>query len=125
MGVDAPQENRIVQQLLRLWHPITLVFGLSIGLNLLLWGLALFVFPRGEAAAILHYSSDVGIDFVGEGRHISVLPLVGSVILVLNGVVGAAIWRADARVAWLTWSSMPLVQGFLLAGFYFLWRINS
>jgi hypothetical protein len=84
-----------------------------------------FTFPRRESAAILHYTTSVGIDFVGEGRHIMVLPAVGLLILVVNLVVGRIIRTADERTAWILWSAVPIVQVFLLLALFFLKSLNS
>ncbi len=93
-------------------------------LNLCAWGLAL-LFPRHESTAILHYTSNVGIDFVGEGRHIIVLPAAGALILVLNLVVGRLIQDADHRTAWVLWSGVPIVQVIVCVALLFLRSINQ
>lgn len=92
-------------------------------LNVCAWGIA-FIFPRREAAAILHYTSNVGIDFVGEGRHIIVLPAAGLLMLILNLVVGRLIVEAEHRTAWVLWSAVPIVQSILCIALLFLRSIN-
>lgn len=92
-------------------------------LNGIAWGIAWF-FPRDESAAILHYTSQVGIDFVGEGRHIMVLPAMGSLILVLNLLVGRLIMNADTRTPWVLWSATPMVQILLILALLFLRSLN-
>lgn len=93
-------------------------------LNLIAWGIAIF-FPRHEATAILHYTSSVGIDFVGEGRHIIVLPAAGLLILIVNLIVGRLIVEADYRTSWVLWSTVPIVQVVIILALVFLWSINS
>lgn len=92
-------------------------------LNGLAWAIVLF-FPRHDSATILHYTSTVGIDFVGEGRHIIVLPAAGTFMLTLNVLVGRSIVSTDKRVAWLLWSTAPLVQGILIMSLIFLISLN-
>lgn len=104
-------------------RPFALVAGAGIVLNLLTWVQAL-LFPRHQAIAILHYTSRVGIDFVGEGRHIMVLPAAGGLILMLNLVVGWLIVDADRRTAWVLWSAVPLVQVILGIALLFLRSLN-
>src|SRR5687768_8522230 len=92
-------------------------------LNAVLWFLAMRVFPHETPAAVLHYSIDVGIDFVGEGTQITSLPLLGLLLLVFNTVLGIALLRADQRASWVLWCTMPILQVLLLIAFYLLWRV--
>lgn len=100
-----------------------LLAGSSLLLNAVAWGIA-GLFPLHESAAILHYTSTVGIDFVGEGRHIMVLPAAGLLIAVCNLAVGWLIVRADARTAWVLWSAIPIVQVLLIIALLFLKSLN-
>ncbi|MAF81184.1 hypothetical protein CL628_04190 [bacterium] len=105
-------------------RPLLGLVATSAALNAGLWFAALQFFDRQGAAVVLHYSVDVGIDFVGQGEHITVLPLTGTILLLLNLVVGFAATNADARVSWVLWTTMPLFQVILAAAFFFIWRIN-
>jgi hypothetical protein len=66
----------------------------------------------------------VGIDFVGEGRHIIVLPAVGTVVLLLNLIVGRLIVKADQRTAWVLWSGVPIIEVLLIIALAFLKNLN-
>lgn len=105
------------------YKPFWLIAAGSIVLNAIAWAMTIF-FPRDESAAILHYTSAVGIDFVGEGRHIIVLPAVGTVVLVLNLIVGRLIVKADQRTAWVLWSAVPIVEILLILALVFLKSLN-
>lgn len=72
-------------------------------LNGLLWSLALFAFPRQDAAVVLHYNIDVGIDFIGEGKQIVLLPLVGLLIIIGNGLIAWSIRRIHPVAFWVLW----------------------
>lgn len=96
---------------------------ISLILNGITWGIAV-LFPRHESATILHYTSSVGIDFVGEGRHIIVLPAAGALVLVLNLLVGRIIANTDERTAWILWSTVPVIQIILGASLIFLLSLN-
>ena len=100
---------------------IALVSGIA---NVVLWVLALRVFPSTSAAAILHYSASIGVDFIGESSHIVALPQVATTIFVLNAVLGAAIWATDQRSAWLLWLAVPLTHAILIGAFVLLYYIN-
>lgn len=96
----------------------------GIVLNIFLWSLVLFVFPQHEAA-ILHYSVDVGIDFIGEGHQIRVLPTVGLCILAGNLFLGLALFKVDKVSSWLFWSMIPVAQIVLIGAYYLIWRANG
>jgi hypothetical protein len=102
-----------------------LVVGLSIGFNFLLWMLTLTLFDRTNPTAVLHYSVDLGIDFVGQGINIITLPIIGSVILVCNTALGFFLRGVERRLAWILWVTIPLVQLILLISFVLLWRVNE
>lgn len=106
------------------FRPLWVIVAGCSAINVAMWIVALRFFPRQNLTAILHYSIDAGVDFVGEGQHITVLPLLGSTLLVLNLIIGFAVVKADKAAAWVLWSSMPLVQLCLSVGLIFLWRIN-
>ena len=93
--------------------------------NGVLWLLALRVFPTTSAAAILHYSASVGVDFIGESNHIVALPQVATSIFLLNAVLGALVWGTDRRSAWLLWLAVPLTHAILLGAFALLYAINT
>lgn len=104
-------------------RPVLLIASLGLFLNLASWVL-IFAFPLHESAAILHYTSTVGIDFVGEGKLIIALPATGALILALNLIVGRLIVDQDSRTAWLLWGAAPLVQIILIMALLFLQSLN-
>lgn len=103
---------------------LVLVIVGSVLLNGCIWWLTVKFFPVESTAAILHYSIDVGVDFIGEGKQITSLPLLGAAIIIFNTILGIALLRADQRASWLLWSVMPLVQLVLLTAFYLLREVN-
>ena len=100
--------------------PLVIVFSISLTLNILLWLLALFFFPHDSPSAVLHYNIDVGIDFIGEGKQIIMLPVAGLLLLVGNGLLAAVLRSTDQRVAWLHFYITPLFKLIHIgAGFFF------
>jgi len=97
----------------------------SILLNVGSWVAALLLFPADDPTTVLHYSINVGVDFIGEGAEIVSLPSIGSMVLVLNVIVGLAVMRANPRASWVLWGVLPLIQLILLLAFILLWRINT
>lgn len=102
------------------------VLGLaSCLLNASLWIVVLLLFPERADTVVLHYSIGSGIDFVGQGAHITLLPVTGLILLVSNLIVGLAATSADRRVLWILLGVVPLVQLILLAAVIFLWHVNG
>lgn len=96
----------------------------SLSLNIITWLMAWFMFPRQSPTAILHYSNDIGIDFVGTGNDIMTLPFIGSLMIILNYSVGLGLKRMDERLMWILISPVPLMQLTLLGAFITLWYVN-
>jgi hypothetical protein len=105
-------------------RPVVVMMLIGVVLNAVLWLFSLFGFPKHDVA-ILHYSVDVGIDFIGEGKQIIVLPAIGLLILVGNYILGSAVYKADKSSAWLVWSTAPIIQLILISAFFLIWRANS
>lgn len=106
------------------YRAVGFVLGLSLLLNILLWFIALKLFPHDRAASILHYSTDLGIDFIGEGSNITALPRIGLFLLLFNILLGFVVLGIERRAAWLLWLTTPWLQLILLGAIYFLWKIN-
>jgi hypothetical protein len=104
---------------------VSATLSASLILNGILWLLTLTLFPQGDAVAILHYSVDTGIDLIGEGKQIIVLPQVGLVILLGNGALGALLRRTDPAAAWILWGCVAPLQLILIGAFTLIWRANS
>ncbi len=108
-----------------LHRPLVLVFAISAALNIALWLLAWQFYSRHPEAAVLHYNIDVGVDLIGEGQQITMLPTAGTVLLAVNGLLGILVRRVDTRAAWVVWGVTPIVQLILVGTVILLWRINA
>ena len=106
------------------WRVVSILAGSAVALNGILWFLVWFVVPRDQAAAVLHYRAVRGIDYIGSGGQITILPVLGLLLGVINIVIGAAAYAADQRTAWVLWTVTPLFQIVLLTAFYFVWQAN-
>lgn len=109
---------------LRLKNPLAIILATSLALNLFLWLLVWLLFPHDNPSAVLHYNIDVGIDFVGEGAQIIVLPAAGLILLAGNSLLGAVLRPVDKRAAWLLWTITPIVQLILISAFLLVWQAN-
>ena len=61
--------------------------GSSLFLNLALFLFFYFFIKQNNIPIVLHYNVDWGVDYFGEVKSIFVLPLVGIIIFLLNGVL--------------------------------------
>lgn len=81
-------------------------------------------FPRDVPAAVLHYSVGVGIDFIGGGSQIVVLPAVSTVLLVLNALLALALRRINVAAVWILVGGAAVVQVLLVAAYFFILALN-
>ncbi|MDP3997856.1 MAG: hypothetical protein U1C49_01260 [Candidatus Andersenbacteria bacterium] len=119
---------RFISRLSKIFKKLSLsVYSvtLAIILNGLLWLLSIKLFPRENPIAILHYNTDIGIDFIGGGGDITILPAIGSLLVLSNIVLGLAVRPTDKQLARILWWILPIYQIVLLIAFYFIWRINN
>ena len=105
--------------------PLGIILTVSIFLNVALWLQASLMFAHDNPTAILHYSIAVGIDFIGPGKQIIILPLAGLLLLIGNTVLGASMKRADIRSAYILWSVIPVIQLILQGAFILIWQVNK
>lgn len=102
-----------------------LLLGSSGLLNAILWALIFLTFPKDAPAAVLHYSVGVGVDFIGEGQQIIVLPLGGLILLMLNGLAAYVIRRASWAATWIVLGTTVLLQVLLLIAYLYILRLNT
>lgn len=105
--------------------PLGIILTISILLNTALWLQTSLFFAHDNPTAILHYSIDVGIDFIGPGKQIIVLPLAGLLLLIGNTALGAGVKRADVKAAYVLWSAIPAFQIILQGAFILIWLVNQ
>lgn len=105
-------------------HPLAAATATTLALNIALWLLALVFFPNNNPAAILHYNALSGVDFIGTSSSIITLPLIGFIIIIVNGLLAWRLKPASARAVWLLWGAAGVVQVILIVAVSLLWRLN-
>lgn len=103
----------------------SLIIGASIALNAFLWIVVLATFPKDSPNAVLHYTAGVGIDFIGEGWQIIMLPGMGLLLIAVNVFLARFVERASEIAFWICISSLPLLQALLLATYGILLQLNA
>ncbi|MFH1354260.1 MAG: hypothetical protein ABIH36_03135 [bacterium] len=105
--------------------PLVIIFSINLALNILLWLLALFLFPHNNPSAVLHYNIDVGIDFIGESKQIVMLPIAGLLLLAGNSLLAAVLRSTNQRSALLLCYIIPILQLILIGAFILVWQANQ
>jgi hypothetical protein len=107
-------------------HLIETVSAISaVAINVLLWLLAIFLFPQDKAAAVLHYNASLGIDFIGAGSQIKILPTIGTAIIILNLILAFSLRRVSRRATTMLWAILPIIEAMLIVAFWLILRLNT
>jgi hypothetical protein len=96
------------------------VLGAGVLLNLVLFGLLLFRYPRLPGALPMHYDASGAVDRISPRESVFVLPVIAVITLFVNNLLGAMLYRRQRVMAYMVWSGAVLVQVFFLMA---LWQI--
>jgi hypothetical protein len=101
---------------------LLLVSGLILNLGLFLF-FYLFI-KQSNIPIVLHYNVDRGVDYFGEVKSIFILPLVGIIIFLLNGLLASELWTKNKALSYFLLVASLLVQIFLVISGIALYLIN-
>jgi hypothetical protein len=88
----------------------------GVALNLALFAILCFRYPRLPNLLPLHYDIEGRVDRISPRSEIFVLPVIGLITLAANVVLGGVLYRRERVVSYITWGGALLVQIlFLLA----------
>ncbi len=102
-----------------------LLIGSSLFLNIALFLFFYFFIKQSNIPIVLHYNIDWGVDYFGEVRSIFILPVVGTIIFLLNGVLALKLWGKNRILSYFFTATTFLVQGFLIISGIALYLINK
>lgn len=105
-------------------HIILIVVAVSVLLNAATWAVVVYVFPDDRVAAILHYNTSVGIDFIGEGNQIKVIPWIGTALFTGNIILALFLRTSSRRAAAMFWAILPIIEAVLLVAVILILRLN-
>jgi len=94
---------------------------LNIGLFLFFW----FFIKQNNIPIVLHYNVDWGVDYLGEVKSIFVLPIMGIIIILLNGFLALEFWKKNRALSYFFTAVAFLVQFFIIIGGIALYLINK
>jgi hypothetical protein len=99
-------------------------FGaLALALALGLFAFVCFRFPELPARLPLHYTVDGLADRVGAASEVFILPLIGLLALLINGLFGVAAYSRERLASYVVWGGTLLVQLLLWVGAFNLLRV--
>ena len=97
----------------------------SLALNIGLFLFFYFFIKQSDIPIVLHYNVDWGVDYFGEVKTIFVLPLVGLVIFLLNGILVLKLWLKAKSLAYFLATISLISEIFLWLAGIALYIINS
>lgn len=106
--------------------PINRYFGVG-NVVLIAAGILVLVFnmEAGSAQVLLHYTTYLGVDFIGAGYLIYFIPLGGAICAILNTLLAWHAGRQDRFVAYLLMIGSALVNILLFVQIILLIRLNA
>lgn len=104
---------------------VRLYWLLTLAVNLILWILA-FLIKRGlnQDLAILHYNTTFGIDYLAPRGQIYWLPLIGLLLLFINGALAFVFLKKDKFLGSLLLVSSLAVNFMVGLGLYSIYLVN-
>jgi len=105
-------------------RPLVLCITLALILNAATWLVSLRFFPSNQETAILHYTSTVGIDFIGAGKEINALPMVGSILLISNLLLAFLLYRPSRQAAIMFCAVLVPLELILFGAILLILRAN-
>jgi len=102
-----------------------LLISSSLLLNIALFLFFHFFIKQSDIPIVLHYNIDWGVDYFGEVKSIFVLPTVGIIIFLLNGVLALKLWGKNRILSYFLTTATFLTQGFLIISGIALYLINK
>ena len=100
------------------------LFISSLILNLGLFLFFYFFIKRSDIPIVLHYNVNWGVDYFGEVKNIFILPLVGLVIFLLNGILSLKLWLKAKSMAYFLAAISLISEIFLWLAGIALYIIN-
>ncbi|MBI3251341.1 MAG: hypothetical protein HYZ62_00345 [Candidatus Andersenbacteria bacterium] len=105
-------------------RPLLICLGLALMLNAATWLVSLRFFPANQETAILHYTGTVGIDFIGAGKEINALPMIGSVLLMSNLLLAFLLYRPSRQAAIMFCAVLVPLELILFGAILLILRAN-
>ncbi len=94
-------------------------------LNVALFLFFLFFIEQSNIPIVLNYNVDWGVNYFGEVKSIFILPAVGIIIFLFNGVLALKLWGKNRILSYFLATITLLAQIFLFISGIALYLINK
>jgi len=101
------------------------ILASSVILNAALFLFLLMFIRQSNVPIVLHYNIDWGVDYFGEVKSIFILPSIGWLIFLFNGILASHLWRRYRALSYFLTIVILIVQIFLWISGIALYIINS
>ena len=98
---------------IRKW-PVAIFGGLAAILNLFSWVWLMVQIPDMGGQMFLHYNVLFGVDYIGEGWRMFLVPLLGLVIFIINMLASWILYRRDVFMSYILVGVTALCQIFVV-----------
>ncbi|MBN1935100.1 MAG: DUF1648 domain-containing protein [Anaerolineae bacterium] len=92
----------------------------SVLINVLLFGILTFRYPGLPERLPLHFDAQGMVDRIADRQDVFDLPVISLIVLGVNGLIGAALYRRYRVASYLVWGGGLMVQVFF---FLALWNV--
>jgi hypothetical protein len=103
-------------------HLMQILLSLGLAIDVLLFGVLIFAYPRLPTRLPLHFDASGAVDRIAPQNDVFALPMIGLIVWSLNGIIGAVLYRRQRMASYLVWSGGIVVQILL---FLAMWNIVS
>lgn len=104
--------------------PNTLMMGVSLLINIGMWGWLLWYIRPGSGQIFLHYNVLFGVDLIGPWYHVLTIPTIGACVIGVNGALGWFFFGKDKFIAYLMNAITVITHIFLLIAALLLVFLN-
>jgi hypothetical protein len=81
--------------------PNTIMIGLSLLLNIMIWGWLLWYIRPQSDLIFLHYNVLFGVDLIGPWYQVLTIPIIGLCILLVNSALGWFFFGKDKFISYV------------------------
>ena len=101
------------------------ILASSILLNVALFVFFIIFIRQSNVPIVLHYNIDWGVDYFGEVKSIFILPSIGWLIFLFNGILASHLWLHSKVLSYFLTATTLIAQIFFWISGIALYIINS
>ena len=101
------------------------ILAAGLALNIALFLFLFFFIEQSNVPIVLHYNVDLGVDYLSEVKSVFILPAVGLIIFLFNGVLALRLWDKNRILSYFLTAVIAVSQVFLFLAGIALYLINA